>query len=169
MNENQRGRGRSSEDITDKARRLTSHDGFEILAHTDPERVNRVAERMQVAEAKRKLREGLPPDSPKNIFGVRVGLFRRVEKFCFDFHDQHYEVKGKASVKEFSDWIKEYCKSAQLCVTCDRLLLPGLAVGSIDSGLVHLNPHCCADSSAFAGHIDEKGKLKPLDFSKYEI
>ena len=123
--------------------------------------VNETIDRMRSSQEKRKAREGKEPEAPSSIVMSKANK-KGVSKFDFDYHGQKYTLEGRPELKQFTAWITEYTKTAESCITCDRLLFPGEPAGAADKGLMHMTFDCCPSGGFYAGHIDEKGKLKPL-------
>lgn len=131
-----------------------------LIASSNPEKVRDILDRMNEASIKRAEREGKEREVPSNIQASRLNIIKRSRIFTFTYHGQEHSIEKKGNLKSFEGWITEYSKTAQLCITCDKLMLPGEAVGECNEGLMHLTYYCCPSASYFAGHIDEKGQLK---------
>ena len=47
-------------------------------------------------------------------------------------------------------------------------MFPGEPAGACDDGLMHMTFECCPSGGFYAGHVDDKGKLKPLSFTTFD-
>jgi len=135
--------------------------GLGLAFSSHSKEVNETIDRMRSSQEKRKAREGKEPEAPSSIVMSKANK-KGVSKFDFDYHGQKYTLEGRPELKQFTAWITEYTKTAESCITCDRLLFPGEPAGAADKGLMHMTFDCCPSGGFYAGHIDEKGKLKPL-------
>lgn len=144
--------------------RQISADGLELVISSHPEEVNQTLARMKETLEKRKARDGKDPEVPSNIAVSKINK-KGVSKFTFEYHEQKYELEGKPDLKEFTEWITEYTKTAESCITCDGLMFPGEPAGACDDGLMHMTFDCCPSGGFYSGHIDSQGKLKPLSYT----
>ena len=81
--------------------------------------------------------------------------------YHIEYKGETYEFNSKTSYKELLKWFEDYALKAPKCPTCNRLILPGDAVGiDIRNKYVHMNIFC-EGSASFVGHISDDGKLKP--------
>lgn len=134
------------------------------VASSDPERIEGIFERMEDTLKKITDREGREPEIPTNIRASgHVNIFTGIREYSFSFRGQEYAFKRKGTLEEFRDWITEYSKTAESCITCDGLLFEGEAVGLCSDGLMHLTRDCCPSGGFFAGHINNQGKLEPYN------
>ena len=139
---------------------LTSQ-GLGLTYSSHPEEVNQTIDKMRETAIKRKDREGKEPEIPSNIEMSKPDGKGKSE-FHFTYHDQEYTLVGKSDLEEFTSWITGYTKTAESCITCDRLLFPGEPVGGSDKGLMHMTFGCCPSGGFYAGHVSGEGKLTPL-------
>jgi len=147
--------------------RHLSADGLKLALSSHPGEVNQTLAKMKDTLEKRKEREGKEPEVPSNITMSKPNR-KGISKLAFEYHGQKYGLEGKPDVKEFTEWITEYTKTAESCITCDGLMFPGEPAGACDDGLMHMTFECCPSGGFYAGHVDDKGKLKPLSFTTFD-
>lgn len=143
-------------------------DGMALTFSSHPEEVNKTIDNMRITAEKRRLREGKEPEVPSEITMSKPDK-KGQSKFSFKFHDKKYKLVGKSDLPGFTDWITEYSKSAETCITCDGLLFPGEPAGAADSGVMHMTFDCCPSGGFYAGHINSDGQLKPLTEDDFTI
>ena len=143
-------------------------DGLGLAFSSRPDEVNKTIDRMRVTAEKRRLRKNSEPQPPTEIVMSKQDK-KGQSKFSFKFQDQKYELVGKPDLYGFTEWINTYTKSADTCITCDRLLFPGEPVGAADNGLMHMTFDCCPSGGFYAGRIDSDGHLKPLTEADFKI
>ena len=80
----------------------------------------------------------------------------------FRYLDQGYQLKGRGTIEEFTEWINEYTKTAETCTTCDKLMLPGENAGiGEDGGYTHMTDECSLDGLLMlAGRINANGQVE---------
>lgn len=150
-----------------KLDRQISADGLVLAVSSHPEEVNETLVKMNETLEKRKMREGKEPEVPINITMSKSNR-KGVSKFAFEYHGQKYGLEGKPDIREFTEWITEYTKTAESCITCDGLMFPGEPAGACEDGLMHMTFECCPSGGFYAGHIDAKGELKPLSIEIFD-
>lgn len=84
---------------------------------------------------------------------------KEVSQFEVDYDGHHYSFKGKEGKEEFTQWFTEYVPKAPNCITCDKIILPGDAVGKITKGLMHMYWDCCPSGGFYVGHVNKEGKV----------
>lgn len=131
-----------------------------FFASSDTERVDKIFDKMGEVRKKRAEREGKEPEIPSDIRASRINILNRTRIFTFTYHNREHSIERKGNLENFKGWIIKYSKTAESCITCDGLMLPGEAVGKCSEGLMHLTYNCCPTAAFFAGHIDEEGKLE---------
>lgn len=147
--------------------RHLSADGLELAFSTHTKEANQIFKMMAQTSERRKAREDSGPETPSNIVMSKPKKGRSI--FEFEYHQQKHKLIGKPDLNAFTSWITEYAKTAESCITCDKLLMPGESAGACDDGLMHLSFDCCPDGGFYAGHINDKGKLEPLTEQDYEV